>query len=101
MDRLDKPQIKVGSLGTIRDLLVLRDLVLLDLVPLVLVPQDLVPLVLVPQDLVPQDLVLPDLGIIQDLDLLVVLEVATVDLGVDREVDRELQKTKRSPTQKR
>ena len=76
MDRLGKPQIKVDSLGTIRDLLVLRDLVLLDLVLL-------------------------DLETIQDLDLLAVLEVATVDLVVDLVVDQELRKIKRNPMQKR
>jgi hypothetical protein len=81
MDKLDKPQIKVDSQETIRDLLVLRDLV-----PLVLVLQDLVPL---------------DLGIIQDLDLLVVLEAAMGDLGVDLEMDLEPQRNKRNLTRKR
>ena len=82
MDKLGKQQIRVDNQGTIQDLLALRGLVLLDRDRL---------------DLVLRDLVLRDLGIIQDPDLPVVLEVATVD----REVDRELQKIKRSPMQKR
>ena len=88
MDKLGKQQIRVDNQGTIQDLLALRGLVLPD--------RD--PLDLVLQDLVLQDLVLQDLEIIQDP---VVLEVATVDPGVDREVDRELQKIKRSPMQKK
>ena len=86
LGKLDKPQIRVDrqadpprGLETIQDLRVL--------VPLVLVPLG--------QDLL--DLVLRDLVIIRDLDLLAVLEVATVDLGVDLEPQR----IKRSPMQKR
>ena len=85
LGKLDKPQIRVDrqadpprGLETIQDLRVL--------VPL---GQDLL------------DLVLRDLVIIRDLDLLAVLEVATVDLGVDQGVDQELQRIKRSPMQKR
>jgi hypothetical protein len=62
--------------------------------------QDLVPQNLVPQDLVPQDRDRPGLETIQGLDL-AVLGVATVGQEVDQEVDQELQKTKRSPMQKR